>query len=187
MRGVMFEPDSVDIESFALEFFLCQSAAGRYWDQLRDWWPVRGRDDVLFLCYEDLREELRGAVAGIAAFCGIAATDALIDLATHQAGYDFMRAHQSRFDDQPTLTAFMELMGLPPARTTKVRAGRVGDSGRELSPRLLAQLEQRWRDDIAKPLGLDSYQALRRALRNEQAGARDAAGAEHDFAGCNFR
>lgn len=168
MRGVMFEPEAVDLAAFADAHFLRESPAGRYWDHLRAWWSVRGRDDVLLLCYEDLREDLRGAVARIAAFCHIAADDALIDLAARQAGFAFMRAHARQFDDQPTLTAFMELLRLPPARATKVRTGRAGDGSVELPPPVLARLAQRWREDIAEPLGIASYQVLRETLRRER-------------------
>lgn len=171
MRGVMFEPDAVDIETFADAYFLREGPVPRYWDHLRAWWPVRHRDDVLFLCYEDLRADLRGAVAGIAAFCGIAADAALIDLATRQASFDFMRAHARQFDDQPTLTAFMDLLRLPPARATKVRAGRAGDGRVELPPAVLERLAQRWREDIARPFGLESYEALRDTLARERQAA----------------
>jgi hypothetical protein len=169
MSGVMFEPDAVDIAAFADAYFLRASAAGRYWDHLRAWWPGRAREDVLFLCYEDLREDLRAGVQRIAAFCGIRADAALIDLATRQADFRFMRAHQSQFDDQPTLSAFMEHLRLPPARTTKVRAGRVGAGRSALPAAVLAQLDARWREDIAAPLGLASYQAMRERLRYPQA------------------
>jgi hypothetical protein len=165
MRGVMFEPDAVDIAAFADAYFLRPCAAGRYWDQLRAWWPVRERDDVLFLCYEDLREDLRAAVVRIAAFCGIPADAALIDLATRQAGLAFMRAHPSQFDDQPTLTAFMDLLRLPPARATKVGAGPAGGDRPRLPSAVLERLAARWREDIMLPLGLPSYRALRETLR----------------------
>lgn len=165
MAGVMFEPGAVDLAAFADAWFLRERPGEAYWDQLRAWWPVRHREDVLFLCYEDLQADLRGAVARIAAFCGIAADDALIDLATRQAGFAFMHAHRSQFDDQPTLTAFMGLLGLPPARAAKVRAGRVGDGATALPAPVVEQLARRWREDLAEPFGLASYQALRDALR----------------------
>ncbi|WP_058553514.1 sulfotransferase domain-containing protein [Thiohalocapsa sp. ML1] len=167
MRGVMFEPDAVDIAAFAEAYFLREGPVPRYWDHLRAWWPVRHHADVLFLCYEDLRHDLRGAVARIAAFCGIAADAALLDLATRQAGFDFMRAHARQFDDQPTLTAFMDLMRLPPARATKVRTGRAGDGGMELPAAVLERLAQRWREDIEAPLGIASYPVLRDTLARE--------------------
>jgi hypothetical protein len=167
MCGVMFEPEAVDLAAFADEVFLGARAGDGYWDHLRSWWPVRRREDVLFLCYEDLQDDLRAAVVRISAFCHIAASDALIDLASEQAGFAFMRAHADRFDDRPTLTAFMDLIGLPQTRATKVRAGRSGDGRAELPPEVLAALDRRWRVDIAGPLGLDSYRALREALRRD--------------------
>lgn len=167
MRGVMFEPGAVDLAAFADEVFLGARAGDSYWDQLRSWWPVRSREDVLFLCYDDLQDDLRAAVVRIAAFCGIAASDALIDLATAQARFAFMHAHADRFDDRPTLAAFMDLIGLPPTRATKVRAGRSGDGRAELPPGVQVALAGRWRADLAGPLGLDSYRALREALGRE--------------------
>lgn len=167
MCGVMFEPGAVDLADFADVVFLGARAGDGYWDQLRSWWPVRSREDVLFLCYEDLQDDLRAAVVRIAAFCRIAASAALIELVTEQAGFAFMRAHADHFDDRPTLTAFMDLIGLPQTRATKVRAGRSGDGRAELPPGVLAALARRWREDLAEPLGLASYRALREALRCE--------------------
>ncbi|WP_428264173.1 sulfotransferase domain-containing protein [Haliangium sp.] len=171
MKGVTFDGDAIDLETFVFELVLAEIPTGRWWEHLRAWWPVRGRDDVLMLCYEDMKDDLRTAVARIAAFCGIDADDALIDLATRQAEYDFMRAHGTQFDDHPTIAAFTKLQGLPPARTTKVRTGRVGDRTRELSPRVVTMLEERWRREIAEPLGLASYEDVRATLRAEAAAA----------------
>jgi hypothetical protein len=54
------------------------------------------------------------------------------------------------------------MMGFPPARTTKVRAGRVGDR-QVVSPRTAALLDEEWQRQLAPP-GLRSYDELRAAL-----------------------
>lgn len=164
MKGVIFEEDAIDIETFAFEHFLVGSASGRYWDNVRSWWQVRTRSDVLFLCFEDMKKDLRAAVERIAAFAGIAADAELLDLVTRQASFEFMRAHEAQFDDLPTILVFCRMLGLPPARTTKVRAGRVGARNAELSPRITAMLDAEWQREIAEPLGLRSYDELRAAL-----------------------
>lgn len=163
-QGMFFEGDAIGIEDFAFEIFLAGARMGRYWDHLASWWQVRDRDDVLFLCFEDMKDDLRPVVARIAEFCGIEADDDLVDRATRQATFEFMSAHSSQFDDHPTTGALMKLLGFPPANTSKIRAGRVGDRDRELSPRVRAALDEAWHEDIAGPLGLSSYAELRAAL-----------------------
>lgn len=69
-----------------------------------------------------------------------------------------------QFDDHPTNVAFCRMMGLPPAPTTKVRAGRVGARHEELSPRIAAMLAAEWQRVLAEPLGLRSHDHLRATL-----------------------
>jgi hypothetical protein len=164
LEGMTFEEGSIDLDTFALELFLARSPAGRYWEHVRSWWQERARSDVLFLCYEDMQADLRAAVARIAAFMGTATDDDLLDLVTRQASFEFMRAHQTQFDDHPTTLAMCRMLGYPPARTTKVRAGRVGARHDELSPRIAAMLDAEWQREIAGPLGLRSYAHLRATL-----------------------
>lgn len=163
LKGMIFEGDAIDLDVFARELFLAGSASGRYWEHLRSWWQVRTRSDVLFLCFEDIKEDLRGTVERVAAFIGVEADADLVDLATRQARFEFMREHERQFDDHPTTMAMCRNMGLPPARTTKVRAGRVGDR-RQVSPEIAAALDAEWQREITEPLGLGSYDELRASL-----------------------
>lgn len=163
LGGMLFEADAIDLDTFAVEFFLAPSDSGRYWENVRSWWQVRDRDDVLMLAFEDLKQDLRAGVARVAAFMGLADDADLIDLVTRQATFEFMRAHERQFDDHPTTLALCRLLGFPPARTTKVRAGRVGDRNAEVSPRVAAMLDEEWQRQLA-PLGLGSYDELRARL-----------------------
>ncbi len=167
-KDMVFEGDDIDIDVFADELFFAEAAHGSYWQHVVSWWQVRERDDVLFLCYEDMKTDLRPIVARMARFCGIEADDELIDLATRQASIDFMKAHGRQFDDHPTTLAFTKQLGMPPAKTTKVRTGRVGDRSRELSPRVVAALDEAWQREVGEALGLSSYAELRAALAAEQ-------------------
>jgi hypothetical protein len=162
LKDVLFEGDAIDLDTFALEFFLAPSASGRYWENVGSWWQVRDREDVLFLTFEDLNADLRAGVERIAAFIGMPDDAALIDLATRQATFEFMRAHESQFDDHPQTLALCRMGGFPPARTTKVRAGRIGDR-QTVSPRIAALLDAEWQRQLA-PLGLRSYDELRARL-----------------------
>ncbi|WP_437677747.1 sulfotransferase domain-containing protein [Sorangium sp. So ce131] len=166
MSGVLFEPGAVDIEAFSVETFFKHTSFGRYWDHLRSWWEQRRRDDVLFLCFEDMKRDHEAVVRRVAAFMGIQADEELIALATRQSTFEFMRARDSQFDDHPTTAAISRAMGMPPARTTKVRAGRVGD-GAGLPSSVRVALDDAWKSCIEAPLGIRSYEELRARLASE--------------------
>ncbi len=166
MSGLLFEPGAVDIETFSAEIFFKDTPFGRYWEHLRSWWEQRRRDDVLFLCFEDMKRDLEWAVRRIAAFMHIPADEELIAIATRQSTFEFMRAHESQFDDHPTTAAVSRAMGMPPGKTTKVRGGRTGD-GAGLPASVRAELDREWRSCIEAPLGIRSYEELRARLASE--------------------
>jgi hypothetical protein len=163
LNGVMFERDSVDVVEFYDAMFSRHPLYGTYWSHVRSWWEQRRREDVQILCFEDMKRDHEGAVRRIAAFIGIPADEDLIALATRQSTFEFMRAHERQFDDAPTTTAINQRTGLPPARTTKVRRGRVGD-GMSLPANLRAALDEAWKREIEAPLGIRSYEDLRARL-----------------------
>ncbi len=175
LNGYLFERDSIDLESFGRELFLSDFFSrvqfGRYWSHVRSWWEQRHREDVLFLCFEDLKSSLESVVRRIAAFTGIAADAELLSLVLRQSSFEFMRAHEHQFDEHPTTAAFTRMRGLPPgSRTTKVRTGRVGDSA-SLSPGVRATLDELWKREMEAPLGLRSYEELRARVREHGRGA----------------
>jgi hypothetical protein len=157
----MFEPGAVSLDTFTREFFITGSRSGRYWEHLRSWWPRLGADDTLMVCYEDMKHDLGAVVERVARFLGLSHDPALLDIATRQASFAFMHAHERQFDDHLLRQARDAICGLPAGQTSKIRAGRVGDQARELSSELAGLLDEIWRDEIAAPLGLPSYAALR--------------------------
>lgn len=172
LNGTLFERDVFDIEVFARELFLPGLLpAGAYWEHLRGWWPHHGRPDVFALSFEQLKRDLAGMVRALAAFLGIEDDPALLSLVTEQAGFAFMRAHDSKFNEHTLTDAMERLRGMEPgvvAHPSKVRAGETGASARELSAETRAALERRWQHECA-PLGLPSYQAAVEQLEREHA------------------
>jgi hypothetical protein len=160
MNGVMFERDSVDVDGFYAVMFAKHPLYGTYFSHVRSWWEQRRREDVQIFCFEDMKRDHEATVRRIAAFIGIPANEELIALATRQSAFEFMRAHERHFDDTPTTAAINRRDGLPPARTTKVRSGRVGD-GASVPASVRAALDDCWRREIEAPLGIRSYEELR--------------------------
>ncbi len=169
LNGIQFERDSIELQPFGEEKFLRPGRFGRYWEHLRSWWEQRLRDDVLFLCFEDMKRDHERSIRRVADFMGLGHDEARVAIATQQSTFEFMRAHQGQFDDQPMTEAMNRARGLcSKARTTKVRAGRVGD-GAMLSPQLCQALAAEWERHIGRPLGIHSYDELRASLQRGDA------------------
>ncbi len=165
MAGWWFESASIPLSVFAREQFLQPQSPNAYWAHIRSWWPHRDDPNVLFLCYEDMKNDLPLTVRRIAAFIGCALDDELLALVVRQSSIEFMRTHQQHFDDHLIREARDALCGLPPGGdSSKVRTGNVGDHARELPPEISAECDRLWREEIEAPLGFPSYEALRAAL-----------------------
>lgn len=162
----MLERDAVDAGTFAFEFCMAQdNPSGRYWEHVRSWLTQRGGTHVLFVCFEDLKRDLVSQVARIAAFLGISADQALLDLVTSQATFAFMKAHEHKFDEHLLMPAIDKSFHLPPGRVpAKVRTGQIGSHKHELSQAAAAAMDRIWQEIIAEPLGIASYEELRAEL-----------------------
>lgn len=165
LEGWWFETGAIALAEFARAQFLNPKRANPYWAHVRSWWPHRNDPEVLFLCYEDMKQDLPRTVRRIAAFIGCALDNELLDIVGHQSSLDFMSVHKRQFDDHLIREARDTLCGLPPGGdSAKVRTGNVGDHTRELSAEIIAELDRIWREEIEVPLGFPSYAALRAAL-----------------------
>ena len=169
-NGWHFERDALSVEEFSEETFLNdEGSPDGYWQHVRSWWEQRERENVLFLCFEDMKRDLEGTVRRIAAFMGLPADEELIAIATRQSTIDFMRARKDLFDERQMVAATSRLLGVSPdAGTTKVRSGRVGEGVEALPASVVTRLDEAWRREIAGPLGIRSYDELRALSRTLQ-------------------
>jgi len=176
-EGWFFQPGEVLLEEFVREFWLARGApASRmnnasYFHHLTSWWPHRHREDVLFLFFEDLKEDLEGAVAQVSDFIGVAhegteSAAAIRALACHNSTFKFMSEHSSHFDERLSKIARNSACGLPPdagmaGGGAKVRAGEAGKGRATLSPELRKDIDAKWEGVVGEATGCTTYQALR--------------------------
>lgn len=171
MAGWFFEPDSIDIDTFARHFFMSGLGQGieadtSYWAHLRSWWEQRHEYSVLLIAFEDMKADLPQVVTQVAGFMGSTLSPALRDKVVAQASLPFMQAHRQQFDDHQLHSAIARCHGLPPPQaSSKVRSGAVGGYKGELSAEILAELDQVWQTQITEKYGFASYHELRAALR----------------------
>ena len=164
-EGWVMEKNSIPIEDFAHEFYVEGRERG-YWKHIQAFWDRRADDDVLALCYENMKQDLPGTIERVAAFMSIELDDELKEIAVRQSDFKFMSEHNRQFDDHIVRDTRNAACGIPNDGTTsKVKNGNVGDSKLQVPPAILDEFDQIWREEITANFGLASYEDLRQALR----------------------
>jgi hypothetical protein len=87
-EGFFFEKGSIDLETFAREFYIPRRAVFNHitalWDQRKD-------GNILPLCYENMKADLPQTIERIAEFIGIPLDDELREIVLRQSDIKFMR------------------------------------------------------------------------------------------------
>ena len=157
MEGWFIEPGTIPVDEFIRREFLEQP---HYYRHLLSWWHQRHADQVLFLVYEYMLDDLEGTIKRVAEFINIPLDEALLALTLEHASLQFMQAHLEQFDDA-SMRRMSEKELLPPGSdSAKVRAGKAGGHRDALSTALIAELDARWQELITPEIGFDSYEAL---------------------------
>jgi hypothetical protein len=137
-----------------------------YWYHLNSWWEQRQNENVLLLCYEEMRADLPGTVKAVARFMGIPLDDQLLDIVVRQSSKEFMLAHKDQFDERPFRRRAEIEVGLPyDGDAAKVTPGAGGDHRYRLTPAIRAGLDEFWREHVERRFGFKDYEALREAIR----------------------
>jgi len=137
-----------------------------YWYHLVSWWEQRHNEDVLLLCYEDMKVDLPGTVRKTARFMGVELDDALLDIVVRQSSREFMLAHRHRFDSHYMHDIGGRRAGLPlPIDSSTVTPGPPNLARYRLTPALKEELDDIWREQVQSRFGIGDYEELRQALR----------------------
>ena len=143
-------------------------------NNLRDllvWWEHRHDKDVLFLFYDDLKEDHIGCVRRIAKFIGVDCDEETVARVVHTTTHAEMVKHHSKFDNHNAILKIAKMHGDdPPSEFTgRVRkdGGKSGD-GQKLLPLEVQQgIDQEWHDIISTKLGFGDLKEMRAAWRKE--------------------
>lgn len=163
-EGWFFEPGTITLDEFVLEFYQHRANGTSYWYHLASWWRQRDNPDVLLLNFETMKAEPAAQIRRIAAFCDIPLDDELLALTLERSSLQYMKANAHQFNDR-MMREKSEQVCLPAGSdSAKVREGRVGGHQGLLSQEASAALDQCWADEIESRFGLRDYQALRDVL-----------------------
>lgn len=164
LEGWHFETGTISLDDFA-EYYLNRHESDNYWGHAASWWRQRDRADVVLFSYEQMKQDLPGVVRRVADFIGLPDDPARREIATRQAGFDFMKQHSHQFDDHLLRAARDPACGLPPGGVaTKVSKGQAGAGAPLVSDAVRAQFDARWQAVMGAEFGLADYAALRAEL-----------------------
>lgn len=164
MEGMFFEPDTISLEEFAREEFIPARDIHKH---IIAFWHRRNDEDVLTLCYENMKADLSHTIERVAAFIGISLDEELKEIVLQQSDIKFMKEHREQFEDHIIRKARSAAMRLPlDGQLNKVRSGQVGESKLAVPDEIKQELDILWQNEITSKIGLSSYEDLRKELVN---------------------
>jgi len=165
LGGWIFDKDAISIDTFVQDQYLKDNY---YWKHIKSWWSQQDNPDVLFLCYEDMKQDLDATIRMIADFMHIELDEELFKIVQKHASFKFMKAHNDQFDDHLIRDALNAQLKLPhDVSTSKVKNGRVGDHKQHLSAELIKTIDARWVELMQPDYGLACYADLRQQIYNQ--------------------
>jgi hypothetical protein len=166
-EGWFFEPGTISLETFISWRWPRDEMNNQgYWYHLSSWWEQRHNQNVLLLCYEDMKVDLPGSVQKIAHFMDIALDDDLLEIVTRQSSREFMLAHRHQFDEHLLVQIGGRRAGLPPSKPRKITSGTSNKARYQLSSALKKELDDIWSEQIQPKFGFKNYEELRQSLKD---------------------
>ncbi|CAM5132347.1 unnamed protein product [Natator depressus] len=110
-----------DFNIFLERFLAGKVLAGSWFDHIRGWYTHRDDFNILFLTYEEMKKDLRGAVLKICRFLGKQLNEKELDTVVENATFDKMKT-DPRANYESTLGNFLEQ-----GKGHFLRKGTVGD------------------------------------------------------------
>jgi hypothetical protein len=168
MEGWFIEPGTVSLADY-VQMYVGRAAQGTsYWHHLVSWWAQRDNPHVLVLAYEQMLADPAGTIRRVAAFCGLPLDDDLLALTLERSSFGFMLAHKDRFDDLMMRKASEIRCNLPPGSdSAKVRKGGSGQGKAELTPALMALLDEQWAKIVEPATGFADYAELQAEIKDK--------------------
>jgi len=147
MRAEAMGPMTPSVPNY-LEYFLSSSFAFCPWAQyLAGYWRIRDRENVLFLTYEEMKKDLRGAVRKIDALVKTGLTDDEVDAVMRQSSFEHMKQIEQKFE-----TGMLVPWAKP--RGAMIRRGQHGAAGELLTREQQQRIDDHCRAEL-KRLGCD--------------------------------
>jgi len=159
--------EDIPFRDFVNDFFLKNGTNyGSIYTHFLGWWKMRENKDILFLFFEDLKEDLPACVEKISEFMEIELDDELKQIVCEVSSYEYMRKNAHQFDDHFIRNTVMKRCGLSPEE--KFTVGKVREGGGkikyEIGEEIEAILERCWEEELTPETGYKNYDEFRNAM-----------------------
>lgn len=134
------------------------------------WWPQRHNPNVLFVFYEDMKENLEREISRVASFLGITDPTRIAN-ANEMASFEFMYANQGKFDDNFVKSYQNTRMGLAESAGSNKACGKVSTAGGKrdlLNMTSRGLIDQVWAEVCQPVTNASSYDDWRKLFHDEQ-------------------
>lgn len=133
-RAALCRPD---LPSFFHEVMLEKQMIGLWYGFLADWWSRRHADNVLFMHFADMKEDLPGSVRRVADFLDIQPSAAQWPTIDEHTTFAWMKANGHKFDTMTTTPVPVLERG------SMIRRGELGKAGEEgMTPEISARMRE---------------------------------------------
>jgi len=140
-------------------------AMGNWKQFLLSWYPHRNDADVLFVHFEDLKENLPACVEKIGKFVGIEVSPALRDAVVKRSSFEYMSANKEKFQEDDGVLKVMKSAIQDDwqmvSYIVRPGGGAVGEGKAKISPEAREYFEHEWQETVGKELGVKTYAELR--------------------------
>uniref|UniRef100_A0A914VFA4 Sulfotransferase domain-containing protein n=1 Tax=Plectus sambesii TaxID=2011161 RepID=A0A914VFA4_9BILA len=163
-HDVLALEEGVTTDDFYFEGY--ESHVRTVWNHQLSWWKQRNNPDVLFLFYEDYKEDFDGSLKRIADFLNIKLNEEKERVVKEYCSFAFMKQHWAKFNGHLQRSHESQTWHSPteevPIKYGKVRNGQGGQGRQLLSPEVVASIEDHWRAAF-KDYGFERYADMRKA------------------------
>ena len=171
-NGWFFDHGTVSLHQFIEDYLVeylgvpkSKKQLASYFVHFLSWWERRNDPNVLFLFFEDMKDDLESAVRMVADFVGIH-DEERIKKAVEMSSFEFMKENESKFSEARFPRYRNGVCGLPSDIVySKVVTGSA-TKGREMMDEKTKELIQaKWLEVVGKHTGFKDYDELRRAFK----------------------
>ncbi len=132
-----------------------------YCSHMASWWPHHNEKHILFLHYEDLKENLELCIGKIAEFLNISIIPQLVELVKQRSSLAYMSAHRHKFIGRPPDPEGHGPM-LPARVSTVKEGGSQNEQGARNLPEEIKQgMDKDWQELVFPATGCKNYDELR--------------------------
>ena len=168
-RGL--EQDDITMYQFADSVWA--TYCGSIWNHFMGWFCVKDDPNVLWVFFEDLKNDFRGQIERVVDFMEIPedVREDRIMQALEKATFKFMSSHEQRnhFNNSFFFDKIKDKMGLPEdakvnERASNVRHGKMGQRS-QIPHDLRKRLEEQWRVKVTPKSNCQDYDSFRTSFR----------------------